>query len=408
MIRFKSDFIKNIFTYNLNEITHTKGLSFYGFCLSFSHIITFFFWNHTRVTHIYMTKNENALCWPDLLTCNFIRLPSPELATLILYFYLFISILSCLFFLNKKTVLYGYFIFTVSTLLKFVIFSMDYRLMGNYHYMHFIISFSYLFIPHKAHCIPFLIVLFYFFAGLLKIITPEWLTGMAIFKHHPSFINEFTFQLLCFFVVLLEMVCSWFLILRTKLKKIVFFAFLSFHTASWYFVGYYYPLIMYSLISIFPIKWLFHKNKSISLSKSLIPGIAFITFFIAFQIIPFSIKGDQALTGEGRLFALNMFDGNTDCSSQTVLKFKNKTIESNFSKNWLTVRIHCDPYIYFNRAKKICQFYKTDETFIDLSLTLISKLKSAVHYTTLINEKNFCSKKLSYSTWRKNKWIYIK
>ena len=407
MIKFKISFIKNIFTYNLNEITHSKGLSFYGFCLSLSHIVTFFFWNYSKVTHIYMTKNENAICWPDFLSCNIIRLNSPESAASLLYLYLFISILSCLLFLNRKTIKYGYFLFGISTIIKFIVFSMDYRLMGNYHYMHFIISFLYLFIPYKTSFIPFLIVLFYFFAGLLKIKNPEWLTGMAIFKNYPTFINESTSQLLCLCVVLLEMIGSWFLILKTKLRRVAFLAFLSFHTASWYFVGYYYPLIMYSLISIFPIKWLFHNNKNIELSKPLIPGTAFIILFVLFQIIPFSIKGDESLTGEGRLFALNMFDANTDCSSQMILKFKNKTIESNFSKRWLAVRIHCDPYIYFNRAKKICQFYKTDKNFIDLNLILLSKLKSSIHYTTLINEKNFCSKKLSYSTWRKNKWIHI-
>lgn len=355
-----------------------------------------------------MTKNENALCWPDFLNCNLIRFNSPEFTTLFLYFYLSISILSCLFFLNKKTMKYGYFLFAISTIIKFIIFSMDYRLMGNYHYMHFIVSFFYLFIPHKINFIPLLVVLFYFSAGLLKIKNPEWFTGMAIFKSYPLFINELAFQLLCLCVVLLEIVGSWFLILKTKLKKWTFLFFLTFHTVSWYFVGYYYPLIMYSLIAIFPIKWLFHNNRNMEFSKLLIPGITCIIIFISLQIIPLSIKGDESLTGEGRLFALNMFDANTDCSSQTVLKFKNKTIESNFSKQWLAVRIHCDPYIYFNRVQKLCSFYKEEKDFIDIDLILLSKLTSSLSYTKIIDEKNICSKNLSYSTWRKNKWIHIK
>ena len=355
-----------------------------------------------------MTKNENALCWPDFLNCNLIRLDSPEWASLFLYFYLSISILSCFFFLNKKTIKYGYYIFCTATVIKLIIFSMDYRMMGNYHYMHFIISFIYLLIPYKINFIPLFIVLFYFFAGLLKIKNPEWFTGMAIFKNYPLFISEFTFQLLCLCVVLLELIGSWFLVLKTRLKILAFSAFLVFHTASWYFVGYYYPLIMYSLISIFPIKWVFHNNAKIASPKILIPGIISIVIFILLQIIPISIKGDESLTGEGRLFALNMFDANTDCSSQTVLKFKNSTIESNFSKNWLAVRIHCDPYIYFNRTQKLCRFYKKREDFIDIDLILLSKIKTSLNYTKVIDEKNFCSKNLSYSTWRKNKWIHIK
>ena len=355
-----------------------------------------------------MTKNENALCWPNFLNCNLIRFNSPEFTTFFLYFYLSISILACFFFLKNKTIKYGYFLFIISTIIKFIIFSMDYRLMGNYHYMHFIVSFFYLFIPHKINFIPLLIVLFYFFAGLLKIQNTEWFTGMAIFKNYPYFINEFTFQLLCLCVVLLEMIGSWFLILKTKFKKLFFLFFLIFHTVSYYFVGYYYPLVMYSLIAIFPIKWLFHNNKRIKPSQLLIPGTVCIIIFISLQIIPLSIKGDGSLTGEGRLFALNMFDAHTDCSSQMILKFKNKTIESNFSKKWLSVRIHCDPYIYFNRAQKICSFYKENKNFIDIDLTLLSKLKSSLFYTKVIDEKNICRKNLSYSTWRKNKWIHTK
>ncbi len=357
-----------------------------------------------------MTRNADSLCWPESFLsfelCNLIRLNSFAAVLILLFIYLFASVLGSLLFLNKKTVKSAYFALLCSTLIQFWIVSMDFGFMGNYHYMLFIITFFYLFIPFKKYFIPIQICLFYFFSGLLKISNMEWLTGMAVFKPAPSFVSENSLMVLCFLVVLLEMIGCWFLVLKTKLKKAFFFCFMIFHTVSYIFVGWFYPVIMFCLLSLFPLQWIYRETAgSFSFSKKILPGLLCLGLYMAGQIHPYLIKGDQSLTGEGRLVALHMFDAYTKCSSQTVVKFKDKTVESNFSSRWLAVRVHCDPYIYFHKAEKICRFYKEDKNFIDLDLILISKLESDFIYKKLIDEKNFCSKNISYSQWRKNKWI---
>ena len=416
---------------NLDEITSHRVLSFYGCGLSIAHIVTFFFWNKPSIVNTWMVQNKSSLCWPHFPFCESLQLSSPAIAGAVLYVYLCISVLSALFFLHKKTVKVAYFFFLLALVAKYGIFLMDYRFMGNYHYMHFIISLLYLFIPQKMFFIPIFIVLFYFFAGLIKTTNREWLTGLALFKSPPVFINEEVFKILCFLVVLLETVGVWFLILKTRIREGIFFCFVMFHTVSYYFVGYYYPLIMFSLISIFPLKWSqklgneklgsqklgsekpwsqkLGSQKSLSfLNRSHYRiGVVCLLVFCVCQFMPFLIKGDSSLTGEGRFFSLNMFDANTECRSQVRVRFKNRTVEIPLPHEPLEVRIHCDPYVYFYQAQKMCQLYKKNKNFKDLDLILFSKLKSDRDYTTLIDEKNFCAQKLSYSLYRKNKWIKI-
>ena len=407
---------------SLNEIVSHRALSFYGCALSLAHIVTFFFWNKPSIVNTWMVQNENTLCWPHFPFCESLQLSSPAIAGGVLYVYLCISVLSAVFFLNKKTVKVAYFLFLLALFTKYGIFLMDYRFMGNYHYMHFIISLVYLFIPQKMFFIPLFIVLFYFFAGLLKTTNMEWLTGLALFKPPPVFISEEVLKILCFLVVLLETVGVWFLILKTRIREGIFFCFVVFHAVSYYFVGYYYPLIMFTLISIFPLKWSQkqedqkqedqkqgnQKSFSVFLSRSnyRAGGVCLVVFCFC-QLMPFLIKGDSSLTGEGRLFSLNMFDANTYCRSQARVRFKNRTVEVPLPHEPLEVRIHCDPYVYFYQAQQLCQVYKTKKNFKDLDLILFSKLKSDREYTTLIDEKNFCAQKLSYSIYRKNKWIKI-
>src|SRR5690606_26596368 len=64
----------------------------------------------------------------------------------------------------------------------FVLLVADYRFMGNYHYMPFLVSTVFLFIPQKKTTILYTIVIFYISAGLLKLDT-EWLSGSALLEN---------------------------------------------------------------------------------------------------------------------------------------------------------------------------------------------------------------------------------
>lgn len=403
--------IKNYIQLQIQEIRSHKSLMWYGFFLSLIHVVTFYLWYDNAFIYHYVTKNANTICWPHIPFCESLRFFSPLGAEIFLYLYLSLSIFTAFLFINKKTVWLAYSLFFVINIAKLYIFFLDYRLMGNYHYMPFVISFLYLFAKQRLFFIPLMIVLFYAFAGLLKLSNLDWMTGLALPKRLRFFLffNEEITMLLCFYVVCLETIGSWLLILKTRWKAFAYMQFLLFHAMSYFIVGYFYPLVMFAILSLFIFAYIFNEKCEPFNLKKMYVGYLFVLFFIIGNTISTLIPGDAALTGEGRIYGLNLFDAHSDCDSQIFIKFKDQTIQEPFSSyKEYPARIRCIPYIDFNTSKKICAFYKNEPNFIDLDWSFYSRLRSETHHIRLVNEKNFCSKNLEYYSWRKNPWIKIR
>ena len=403
--------LKDYIQDQIKEIKSYKSLRWYGFFLSLVHVVTFFFWHHNGVIHHYLTKNANTVCWPQFPFCEAFRFLSPFGAQILLYMYLFLALFASFLFLNKKFTSIAYWLFLIISLIKTYLFFTDYSMMGNYHYMPFLVSFIFLFIRQKLFFIPILIASFYFFAGLLKISNLDWLTGMAFTQdvQFPLFFNEEIKMILCFYVVCLEIIGSLFLISKTHWKAAALVQFTLFHIMSYFIVGYFYPVIMLCLLSFFALGFLFKETSIDSINiKKLWPGILFMCLVVAGNMLSVFIPGRAGLTGEGRLYGLNMYDAHTQCYSQIFLKFKSQIIQESFAMNReYALRVKCDPYIDFNTVKKVCAFYKDESEFIDLDWSLWSKLRSDLEYKKIVNEKDVCSKDLKYSSWRKNSWIKI-
>ncbi|MDE0518130.1 MAG: hypothetical protein OXH36_01040 [Bdellovibrionales bacterium] len=401
--------LKNYIQDQIKEIGSYKSLRWYGFFLSLTHVVTFFFWHHNGTIYQNTIKNANTVCWPQIPFCESLRVLSPFGVEVLLYVYLCLAFFTAFIFLNKKFVTLAYWLFLTVNVIKFYLFFLDYLMMGNYHYMPFLVSFCFLFIRQKLFFIPILITSFYFFAGLLKISNLDWLTGLAFSQNlnFPLFFNEEVKLTLCFYVVCLEIIGSWFLILKTRWKAAVLVQFVLFHIMSYFFTGYFYPLVMLCLLSLFFLIFVFQERVFISLDiKKLWPGILFMCLVVAGNLLSFFIPGREGLTGEGRLWGVNMYDAHTQCNSQIFLKFKNQTIQESFTSHAeYSMRIHCDPYIDFNTVKKACDFYKDEPEFIDIDWSLYIKLRSDLEYKKIVNEENVCSKNLKYSSLRKNPWI---
>ena len=402
-------FLRKYIQSQIQEIASVRGLCWYGSLLSLIHIVTIFFWNSTVFIHHRILKNADALCWPDFPFCEFFKMQSPLAVQISLYIYGSLALWSCLLFLNKKTVSWGWWLLLAVSIIKFYYFLMDYRLMGNYHYMPFVISFVFLFIRRKLFFIPLFIVLFYFFAGILKVSNMDWLSGLAFIKivQFPIIFHQDTTVFVSFYVVCLELIGAWFLLLRSsKWKWFFYFQFILFHIISYFFVGYYYPAIMLLLLPAFVFFYMDKKPLCSFKIKTNLAGILALVLMVFGNLLSLMIPGPSALTGEGRFYGLTMFDAHTHCDSQILLKFKNQTIQESFSTyDHYAVRIHCDPYIEFNMVKRICKAYKEEADFIDLDWSFYSKLNSDIDYRLIVNEKNVCSQNLKYFSWRKNHWI---
>ena len=402
--------IKNYIFSQIQEIKSYKSLRWYGCFLSLIHVATFFFWHNNAIIYHYLTKNAHALCWPQIPFCESLRFFSPMGMEILLYIYLGLALVAAFLFLNREKIKSAYWFFLIVNLIKLYIFFIDYRMMGNYHYMPFIISFAYLFVRQKLFFIPLLISSFYLFAGILKLSNLDWLTGLAFTKNvqFPLFFNEDIKILLCFYVVYLEMIGSWFLIIKTRWKAAIYIQFILFHIMSYFIVGYFYPVIMLFLLSLFLLMFIFNETYNLLNIRALLPGLSLVFLVVMGNILSVFIPGDAGLTGEGRLYGLNMYDAHTECRSQIILKFKNKTIGESFdSYNSYALRIQCDPYIDFNTVNKICAYYIKEPDFVDVDWSVYSKLRSDREYKRIVNEKNICGKKLKYSSWRKNHWIKV-
>jgi hypothetical protein len=71
----------------------------------------------------------------------------------------------------------------------------------------------------------------------------------------------------------------------------------------------------------------------------------------------------------------------------------------------LGTRIRCDPLVYFNLAKNICEQNKNNPEFRDLNWYLNSKKNTDREYRNLVSLQSFCTKPVKYHALFKNEWI---
>ena len=134
-----------------------------------------------------------------------------------------------------------------------------------------------------------------------------------------------------------------------------------FHLISYSVVSYFYPLLMLSILAIYPLCRM--ANDKANLLFQALRGragwasYAVILFFSLLQINARSMPGDSSITGEGRNFALNMFDAKIECNALAELRFKDKNELVNLQDR-LPIRLRCDPFIYWSRARRLCENLK--------------------------------------------------
>ena len=129
---------------------------------------------------------------------------------------------------------------------------LDYRMKMNQHIMHFTIDLAFIFFAKPQWLIRALLIAFYFWAGLLKF-HPDWISGLALYGD-PIFISKNYFPLATKYVLLLELIFTWFLLSKKSvIRFFTLFQLILFHFVSWTVVDFYYPLLMYCLLSVFVI-----------------------------------------------------------------------------------------------------------------------------------------------------------
>lgn len=254
---------------------------------------------------------------------------------------------------------------------------------------------------------------FYFWAGVPKL-DIEWLSGAALYNKNKLWIPEALVRTSCVYVVVLEVVVVFGLYARGKW---MFWATLGqlllFHIYSWPIVGFYYPMLMFGLASIFPLvrlldspaHWL--DARALAAPRLRMAAAALLGGFAFTQFLPMAFPGDAAITGEGRLFALNMFDARVVCQGSTTFHLADgRTRKMPLSNRRYSKRIACDPVLYFSMARNECRRLDSRKPkTIDLDLHLKSRRTTDPDLRDVIDIPSFCRSGVSYDMWRPNDWI---
>jgi hypothetical protein len=279
--------------------------------------------------------------------------------------------------------------------------ALDFRLRRNQHAMALWVTAAFLLVPGRRAALPALICLFYFWAGTLKL-NWEWVSGAALYRPVWLFTGPWLVAA-CVYVVVLELGVVWGLLARRALWFWAAFAqVVVFHVFSWPVVGFFYPVLMFGILAIFPLRrWLPGPEPA-----SRRPALALAALYSALQLTPHLFPGDRTLTGEGRLFALHMFDARVTCEAWADVRLADGSVRRENLRRHAEARTSCDPILIHGFARNLCRARDAGRReFADLDVNLRSRRTSERELRTVIDYPDFCARMPRYQALRHNDWI---
>lgn len=394
------------FARQVDEIAADPVLRLYGLALGAGYVVTFFAWTGPSGIAEMLASGAPAICWPFWENCSVARILDAATITTILRIWLAAALLAGAAFAFRRTVTVGVLGLLLVEIVRILIVVQDFRLRLNQHTMLAWVAAAFFLFPSKRRLIPALLVSFYFWAGVLKL-DGEWLSGAALYNLDRFWIPAPLLPAACAYVVLLELGLVWGLYSR---RAAIFWGTLAqlavFHVFSWPVVGFYYPLLMFALLSIFPAARLLEGSRGNARPPASGPAAAFLGAFALGQVVAYAFPGDSAITGEGRLFALNMFDAKVVCEGTMRLHLgEDRILDVPIPNEGYAHRIRCDPVLYFNLARNTCRKFRPSGRIDDLDLRLRSRRSTEAELRDVIVLDRFCETDPTFDMWRPNPWI---
>ena len=403
------------FSRQIREIGRDPALRIFGGALALTHALTMLSWRQNHVRD-YLGSATDAICWPLVPNCVALHVFSGVQLAWAFRGYFVISILVAILFASRKTVGWAYAGLIALTVGKLLILALDFRLRLNQHYMALRVTLVFLLLPAKRDTLRILLVLFYLWASTLKF-NADWVSGAAL--HHPLWLVPASWtSAACVYVIILEVAVIWGLLAA---RGWVFWGALAqlvlFHVMSFSQVGWFYPLLMFLLLALFPLARLIpppegeHSSLFARLFRLRLHPAAYLLIagFSFFQLIPAIIPGDEALTGEGRPFALHMIDARTECRAWAVVQRTDGTRqEVELTSSGVPPRIGCDPILIVGRARNLCRRANPRlGEVVELDLHLIARRSWQPSLRPVIDLPGFCARRVGYNPFWHNDWIQI-
>lgn len=377
--------ILTFFERQIREIE--KDLKWFGIALGFIHMLTaYFWWGNT-----YVILRHVGICWSFFPYCEPYQQFFNDYVDFFYPFYLGLGFSIILSFALKR-VKWGYFLLIFASLFQAAVQISDYRFSGNYHYMHHVVTFVFLLMPEKSMMIRFCLVLFYFFAGFLKF-DLEWLSGAALINP-VRWVPRWLMDWMLIFVIYLEVLLAWFLLSRRwYFKYSVLVSYILFHVFSYFVVGYFYPLLMLSLLTVFLVD-----RQDFQWPRSWLNWGLVIILSLA-NLYPHVFERQSALHGRGRLLSLNMLDAMTHCRNIFYIRFKDRTLEYIRDPLARDVRGRCDYTTVFDKAKELCREFQGQPEFEGINMSHQVRKATEEIFSHQIQFKNICGRPLKISWW---------
>lgn len=356
-----------------------------------------------------LLTTEDAVCWPFFPSCQAVRgLLSTTGVYAAVAVYASGGVLSAALFATRRTRA-GTLTFVATTLLGLALYALDYRLRTNQSYMFAWIVATFLVARSRVASVYILLPLFYVWAGTLKL-GEEWLSGSALYAR-PLFVPASLVPASCAYVLVLELVFVWGLFsTRGRWRWLVYAHLVLFHLVSWSVVGFFYPLLMLGLTSIFPLVWILGPNEIVDWRRlrgeDRRRALSIAALFSVFQLVPHLFPGDTSVTGEGRLFALHMFDARVECEGGATLRSPSgETSHVELIAENEAVRVRCDPIVLRANARNLCRKLANRWSSVRVDVAVDAKRSSEQRMRPLMHVEDICRTPPSYSILHHNAWI---
>jgi hypothetical protein len=403
----------------IEEIRQDRALRVYGAALAVANVVTFAHWKFMVGVPLLIGRGADPICWPFFEGCAAWQLPVGVVNDG-LWGYLLLSIVTAGCFLSGR-IRTGYGLLVLVNVIRVLVMLLDYRLRANQHYMLNWVLLGFLFLPGKRALAYHLLAGLYFWAGVLKL-DPDWLSGRTLYKQNQLWFHASLVPMACAYVVVLEVVMIWGIYAR---RASIFWAvvaqLLLFHYTSWPIVGFWYPLLMMCLIAILPLARLIAPPQ-----RSMVPAThtsrrraaaVAVGALCLLQFVPRLFPGDTAVTGEGRMFALHMFDAQIECEASFTYHLADgrRVVEHRNETTKMSHRSRCDPIIYYELARRACSRVgrrtaavvpiANAAPVVDFDVRLRARRTSSPSFVDVIDIRDFCTNTPRYTFWRHNDWI---
>lgn len=409
--------LSGILTRPFAEIRADPALRAYGIALAAVQAIVAIWWLvGDRATRI-LGPDHDPLCWPGWVQCAAWRDGIAAQLDPLLYSLLAASVLAAALFIRRRTVPIACLLLIALKAIELAVMFADYRFRANQHYMALGALIAFIALPGRRDAVRLMLIAFYFGAGLLKL-DAEWISGAALYAPLWFFDTPALITAACIYVIVLELGVIWALISH---HRVAFWLALGqlviFHVFSWPIVGFFYPMLMFGLIAIFPLCHLLPMSAAEPASPSLLrrfwtgraapAAYLAIALFAALQLLPVIIPGDEAITGEGRLAALHMFDARVECRSYVMVHHDRRAPRQVSLNGRLSHRIGCDPWVILSRARAVCERIDSHEAKPSRVDLRHFAGRATEPMRTVVRIDDLCGQRVPYAPFARNAWIAL-